>query len=61
MLRVQDERLEIGRYQGELFIGETSVPSVPAARDLIGEWQGDELLVQGGGRAWLLDLSAGGR
>ena len=61
VLRVQDERLEIGRYQGELFIGETSVPSVPAARDLIGEWQGDELLVQGGGRAWLLDLSAGGR
>ena len=61
VLRAQDERLEIGRFQDGIFIGETAVPGVPAAPDLMGEWQGDELLVQGGGRAWLLDLSEGGQ
>ncbi len=61
VLTVQDERLEIGRFQAGIFIGETSVPGVPTAPDLIGEWQGDELLVQGGGRAWLLDLSERGQ
>ena len=61
VLTVRDGQLQIGRYLGGIFIGETSVPGVPAAPDLIGEWQGDELLVQGGGRAWLLELSEGGQ
>lgn len=59
VLTVQDSQLQIGRYQDDNFIGETSVPDVPAAPDLMGEWQGDELLVQAGERAWLLDLSEG--
>jgi hypothetical protein len=47
----------IGRYQDDILIGETTVPRVPAAPDLIGVWQGNQLLLQGGGRAWLLDVA----
>jgi hypothetical protein len=46
----------IGRYQGALFIGETVVPDVPAAPDLAGIWQGNDVLLQAGNQAWLLSL-----
>jgi hypothetical protein len=59
VVAVRDERVEIGRYAGDIFIGETVVPRVPSAPDLVGVWQGDELLLQGGGRAWLLDVTEG--
>jgi hypothetical protein len=49
----------IGRYQGDTFIGETIVPRVLAAPDLMGMWQGNELLLQSGRHAWLLDLIEG--
>ena len=55
VVTVQGSSVVIGRYQGEIFIGETTVPRVQAAPDLIGIWQGSELLVQGGGHAWLLN------
>jgi hypothetical protein len=47
----------IGRYVDDIFIGETTVPRVTPAPDLMGIWQGDELLLQGGHQAWLLDVS----
>lgn len=53
---VQGDSVVIGRYQGDLFIGETVVPGVPPGHDLMGLWQGNELLLQGNGRAWLLDV-----
>jgi hypothetical protein len=59
VVAVRDERVVIGRIVGDIFIGETVVPRVPAASDLVGMWQGDELLLQGGGRAWLLDVMEG--
>ncbi len=49
----------IGRYQDDIFIGETTVPRVPPAPDLMGTWQSDALLLQGGGQAWLLDMLEG--
>ncbi len=57
VVTIQDESVVIGRYSGDIFIGETTVPRVIAAPDLTGIWQGDELLLQGGGRAWLLDIA----
>jgi hypothetical protein len=54
---IQDSTVVIGRYQGDIFIGETTVPRVPATPDLIGIWQGNQLLLQSGGRAWLLDVA----
>jgi hypothetical protein len=56
VVTVQGEQVVIGRYSGDLFIGETTVPRVAVAPDLMGIWQGSELLLQGGGRAWLLDV-----
>jgi len=56
---IQADSVVIGRYQGDIFIGETVVPGVQPARDLMGLWQGNELLLQGGGRAWLLDVVEG--
>lgn len=58
VLTVQGASVVIGRYVGDIFIDETTVPRVPAAPDLAGIWQGDEVLLQGGGRAWLLDVGA---
>lgn len=55
-IAIEGERVVIGRYQGDLFIGETIAPHVPAAPDLMGMWQGDEVLLQSGDRAWLLDV-----
>lgn len=57
VVAIQDSTVVIGRYQGDIFIGETTVPRVPAAPDLIGIWQGHQLLLQGGGHAWLLDVA----
>jgi hypothetical protein len=57
VVAVQDSTVVIGRYQSDIFIGETTVPRVPAAPDLIGIWRGNQLLLQGGGRAWLLDVA----
>jgi hypothetical protein len=54
---IQGTTVVIGRYQGNILIGETTVPRVPATPDLIGVWQGNQLLLQGGGRAWLLDVA----
>jgi hypothetical protein len=59
VVAVRDERVVMGRYAGDIFIGETIVPRVPVAPDLMGIWQGDELLLQSGGRAWLLDVTEG--
>jgi hypothetical protein len=59
VLVVRGERVEIGRIDGDIFVGETTVPRVSPAPDLVGVWQGDELLLQGGGRAWLLDVMEG--
>jgi hypothetical protein len=60
VLTIQGEAVVIGRYVGDIFIGETTVPHVAAASDLMGIWQGDELLLQGGGSAWLLDVRENG-
>jgi hypothetical protein len=54
---IQGKDLVIGRYVNDIFIGETTVPRVPAAPDLMGIWQGSELLLQSGQRAWLLDVA----
>jgi hypothetical protein len=54
---IQGEDVVIGRYVHDIFIGETTVPRVPAAPDLMGIWQGNELLLQSGQRAWLLDVA----
>ncbi|MFL5800908.1 MAG: hypothetical protein ACJ8CR_04125, partial [Roseiflexaceae bacterium] len=54
---IQGEDVVIGRYVHDIFIGETTVPRVPAAPDLTGVWQGSELLLQSGQRAWLLDVA----
>lgn len=54
---IQDSTVVIGRYQGDILIGETTVPRVPATPDLIGVWQGHQLLLEGGGHAWLLDVA----
>jgi hypothetical protein len=55
-LLVQDEEVVIGRYQGDIFIGEATVPRMPAAPDLMGMWHDGELLLQAGDQAWLLDI-----
>jgi hypothetical protein len=56
VLQIQGESIVIGRYQGARFIGETIVPGVPAASDLAGIWQGNDVLLQAGNQAWLLSL-----
>jgi hypothetical protein len=61
VVTVQDSTVVIGRYQGDIFIGETTVPRVPPSADLTGMWQGNQLLLQGGGQAWLLDVKEGDR
>ena len=53
---IQDQAVVIGRYQDGLVIGETIVPHVQPAPDLIGMLQDSELLLQGGGQTWLLHL-----
>lgn len=57
VLLVQGDYLMIGRLHGDVLIGETVVLNVPIADDLTGQFAGDELVVQSGGRAWLLDLA----
>jgi hypothetical protein len=57
VVAIQDTLVVIGRYVGDIFIGETTVPHITPAPDLAGIWQGDEVLLQGGGQAWLLDVS----
>jgi hypothetical protein len=56
VLTVQEESVLLGRYQGDIFIGEATVPRVPAAPDLMGMWHDGELLLQAGDQAWLLDI-----
>jgi len=56
VLSVRDDRVVIGRYQDDIFIGEATLPRLPLAPDLMGIWQGGELLLQSGEQAWLLDL-----
>ncbi len=58
VLQIQGDSVVIGRYQGALFIGETVVPNVPAAPDLAGIWQENDVLLQAGNQAWLLDMDA---
>jgi hypothetical protein len=59
VLTIQDARVVIGRYQDDIFIGEAALPRLPLAPDLMGIWQGGELLLQSGDQAWLLDLPEG--
>jgi hypothetical protein len=59
ILTIQDDAVVIGRIQGDIVIGEATVSRVPAAPDLLGIWQGQQLLLQGGGQVWLLDLAEG--
>ena len=59
VVQVQGENIVIGRYQGTIFIGETVVPRVAAAPELMGLWQGNELLLVRDGQAWLLDVTEG--
>jgi hypothetical protein len=47
----------IGRYQSDVFISETVASRVPPAPDLVGMWQGDELLLQSNSGAWLLNVT----
>jgi hypothetical protein len=56
VLAAQGEQLVVGRYRGRQFFGEAVVSGVPLADDLMGMWQGEQLLIQGGGRVWLLDF-----
>jgi hypothetical protein len=58
---IQGSTVVIGRYQGDIFIGETTVPRVPPSADLMGMWQGNELLLLGGGKVWLLEVTEGNR
>jgi hypothetical protein len=59
LLSVQGGSIVVGRYQNGIFVGETTLPRLPLAPDLMGLWQGNELLLQGDGQAWLLDLAEG--
>jgi hypothetical protein len=56
VVTIEGEHVVIGRSVNDIFIGETIVSGVPAAPDLVGIWQGSELLLQSGQRAWLLDV-----
>jgi hypothetical protein len=56
VVRIEGDQVVIGRYTNDIFMGETTVPHVMAAPDLVGIWQGAELLLQSGQRAWLLDV-----
>lgn len=53
---VQQGAVVLGRYQDGRVIGQATVPDVEATSDLAGMWQGDQLLLQGGGKVWLLDV-----
>ena len=61
VVTIQGEEVVIGRYLREpgIVIGETTVPRVPPAPDLACMWVGEEVLLQGDGRAWLLELAEG--
>ena len=60
LVRDRERHKEALRSWDELNqLGETSVPRIPAAPDLMGMWQGNELLLQGGEHAWLLDVTEG--
>jgi len=59
ILTIQDGAVVVGRVQGDIVIGEATVSRVPAAPDLMGIWQEQQLLLQGGGQVWLLDLAEG--
>ena len=59
ILTIQDGAVVVGRVQGDIVIGEATVSHVPAAPDLMGIWQEQQLLLQGGGQVWLLDLAEG--
>ena len=54
---VQQGTVVLGRYQDGRGIGQATVPDVEATPDLDGMWQGDQLLLQGGGKVWLLDVA----
>src|SRR6266545_279527 len=56
VLTIQDGAVVVGRVQGDIVVGEATVSRVPAAPDLMGIWQGQQLLLQSGGQVWLLDL-----
>jgi hypothetical protein len=59
VVTVRDNQVVIGRYQGDIFIGEVGLPRLMPASDLVGLWQASELLLQSGDRAWLLELPEG--
>jgi hypothetical protein len=59
VVQVQGDTVVIGREQGALFIGETVVPRVLAAPELMGIWQGNQLLLQSDQKTWLLDVTEG--
>ncbi len=59
IVTIQDGQVVIGQYHGAAFIGEAILPYIPAAADLAGEWQGNELLLVSNGRVWLLNMAKG--
>jgi hypothetical protein len=61
VLTVQGDSVVVGRYQNDIFVGEATLPHLPLTPDLMGLWEGSELLLQGGDQAWLLDLVEGER
>jgi hypothetical protein len=54
---IHDGAVVIGRYQGDVFIGESVLSRVPPAPELVGMWQDDELLLQSNSGAWLLNVA----
>jgi hypothetical protein len=55
-LIIQDESAINGRYAEGTIIGETTAPRITVTNNLSGIWQDDELLLQGGNKAWILDI-----
>lgn len=51
---IDNSRLTIGHYRGQLLIGEADVPAVALTDDLHGVWSGHELLLHGSEGVWLV-------
>jgi hypothetical protein len=59
VVQIQGDTVMIGCYHGAQFIGETIVPRIVAAPELMGVWQNNQLLLQSNESAWLLDVTEG--
>lgn len=58
VIAIVNNRVVVGRYQGDQFIGEATLRQTSPSADLAGIWQDSHVLLQGGGRAWLLQMPA---